>query len=176
MTGPSASILTHVTPRAQLRAAVARLTTPPANSSNIKELRARGCPLITSFGPEYDGELEGLREDGLGDVWDWLPDDQIVVAAMCGTQEDHNVLAEVCLNLALAVDGLVDFGGATSLGPTGYEATWRRPVRIENPNDLTGLLLATCYRTANGVFTWSHYCDTELLQSWLASGELRMVK
>lgn len=176
MAGPGASILLpdslSEVRATEVRAEILRT----AEKVEGNDFWIDGRPFIVWFGEEYPGELDELCEVGLPDVLGWKPNATLGFAAMCNGQEDHRILAELCVLFGRKLDGIIDLGGRIAVGPSfdGLSAT--QPVRIETPDNLQGVLFATSYLTAMGVYATCHFADTTLMESWLKDSRFRMVK
>ncbi|WP_438038266.1 DUF6368 family protein [Sorangium sp. So ce128] len=124
-------------------------------------------PFILTVGPEYPEAISEVLEAGLPKVLGWSPEDVVSFAAMCNDDEDHRLLARLCIDLAEAEGGVIDFGGSLAIGLQLDGLQDDKPVRIENPGGVTGVLFVTAR---------SHYGDAALARSWLRHASFRMVK
>jgi len=139
------------------------------------DFHVEGQPFLVSFGEAFPGAYEDLAH-GLPSVLGWSPQDEISLAAMCNGDVDHRLLAELCLRLVRAFDGIVSFGGQLAIGPSLSGANHVPPVRTENALGVRGLLFATSYLTVNGDYATAHFGDGDLLEAWLQHPRFRMVK
>lgn len=110
-----------------------------------------GRPFLLFREPRGEGELRAL-EKAIG----WMPAQEIGLAAMTNTKDDHRILAELAIWLAERDSGLVDFGG--DLPPVSQV--------VEQPSSEVG----------QPSFAVAHIADPRSLRAWLLSSEFRMVK
>ncbi len=86
--------------------------------------------------------------------------DQVAFAAMCKDREDHKILADLCLLVAIEFSGLVDFGGQlTGVGSSAPGNLWAIP-----------------YETHWGGFAIINIGDVEFLRWWSTQTNFRMIK
>ena len=111
---------------------------------------------LWSTGEEYPGELS---EEDLFGLIGWQPKDQVIFAAMCNDEVDHRVLAELCIEVAYSLDGVVDFGGwlGDDIAPK------------------IGQIWAGSYESVSGR-AFSHLGTPGFLEWWLQQPGFRMVK
>ncbi len=133
-------------------------------------------PFYVCFGEEYPGDLEDSFDDGLPDVLGWKPKGLLAFGTVCKQQKDQRILAELCVMFGRKLDGIIALAGPLPLGPSLDGPTSTPPVRVENPNNLRGVLFATSSLTANGVYRTSHYADTTLMESWIKDSRFHLVK
>jgi hypothetical protein len=133
-------------------------------------------PFVVWFGEEYLGELREREEGGLPELLGWRPADSVGFAAMCNEQVDHQLVAEICAEVAERLGGIIDFGGPIGLGPVFPKEAPHRPMKIVNPGGVPGLLYATCYEIHPGRYGTCHFGDAALLRSYLQLPSFRMVK
>lgn len=167
MAGPVASVLVRVKltdeQATSLRDGIRRI----ADSVNGSDFWLKQRPFILMVGPEYPGAMSEVLENGLPELLGWLPEDVVTFAAMCNGEEDHRLLAQLCIDLAEKHAGIVDFGGHLSIDPRARNHEPGKAVRIENPSGVLGTLFAT---------SCSHYGDVAFVRSWLRHADFRMVK
>ena len=176
MAGPTAAILVREQLTKQRIDAVRAVAMSGADAIEGDDFWLKGRPFILSVGPQHSSELEVELEGGLALVLGWQPQDIISVAAMCNGDEDHRVLADVCVRLCECVDGIVSFGGRIAVGPVHDPSNGLDPLRIENPNGMPGVLYATAYETAAGSYATAHFADATFVRAWLMNADFRMVK
>jgi hypothetical protein len=140
------------------------------------DFRVDGRPFIFAIGPEYAEELSEIEESGLPAVLGWVPRDTVSFAAMCNQEHDHRLLAELCIALAEREDGIIDFGGCLAVGPNLSDSAASKPLRLQDPEGLSGVLYAASHETSPGSFFTSHYGDAALARAWLHHPNFRMVK
>ncbi|WP_437792253.1 DUF6368 family protein [Sorangium sp. So ce693] len=167
MAGPVASVLLpakmSVERVAALRSGISRI----ANDVRGDDFWLDQRPFILTVGPEYPEAISEILEAGLPEMLGWSPEDVVSFAAMCNDDEDHRLLARLCIDLAEAEGGVIDFCGQLAIGPPLDGLRDDKPVRVENPGGVTGVLFATMR---------SHYGDVAFARSWLRHASFRMVK
>jgi len=167
MAGPVASVLVQAKLTDErvtsLRDGIQRI----ADSVNGSDFWLKQRPFILIVGPEYPGEMSEVLENGLPELLGWSPEDIVTFAAMCNGDEDHRLLAQLCIDLAEMHAGIIDFGGHLSIGPRPESDQPGKAVRVENPAGVVGTLFAT---------SCSHYGDVAFARSWLQHADFRMVK
>jgi hypothetical protein len=163
MAGPVASVLLpskmSVERVAALRTGISRIADDVQGDDFWVDQR----PFILTVGPEYPEAISEILDAGLPEVLGWSPEDVVSFAAMCNDDQDHRLLARLCIDLAEAEGGVIDFGGRLAISPQLDD----KPVRVENPGGVTGVLFVTAR---------SHYGDAALARSWLRHASFRMVK
>jgi len=176
MAGPTAAILVRAQLTNEHIESVRAIAMSGADAIQGHDFWLKGRPFILSVGAQHSGALEGELEGGLELALGWQPEDIISVAAMCNDDEDHRLLAEVCLRLCESFDGIVSFGGRIAVGPVHDSSHGSDPLRIENPSGLPGVLYATSYETAAGSYVTAHFADATFMRAWLTNPGLRMIK
>ncbi|PHR98978.1 MAG: hypothetical protein COA78_25505 [Blastopirellula sp.] len=156
MAGPTASVIIREPLSAEQRSKVADLVSSKASQVEGMDFWVNDRPFLWSIGEDYPGEL---AEEDLSELIGWQPQDQVIFAAMCNDQVDHRILAELCIEVARLLDGLVDFGG------------WLGDLE---PSDV-GQLWASPYESISGP-VFSHLGTPEFLAWWLKQPNFRMVK
>jgi hypothetical protein len=167
MAGPVASVLLRLTLTQERMVGLRRGIAQSADTMNGHDFWVNRRPFILSMGPEYPEEISEISDAGLSLVLGWRPEDLVRFAAMCNGDEDHRLLAALCIQLAEQEEGIIDFGGYLPVGPNLDDATPENAVRVENPAGLRGVLLAT---------SLSHYGDVSFTRSWLQHPRFHMVK
>ncbi|WP_437943138.1 DUF6368 family protein [Sorangium sp. So ce281] len=167
MAGPVASVLLPSRMNVERVAALRRGISRIADEVHGDDFWVDQRPFILTVGPEYPEANSEILEAGLPEVLGWSPEDVVSFAAMCNDDQDHRLLARLCIDLAEAEGGVIDFGGQLAIGPQLDDLQDDKPVRVENPGGVTGVLFATAR---------SHYGDAELARSWLRHASFRMVK
>jgi hypothetical protein len=66
---------------------------------------------IVRCGLDYAERFEDLDFQGLSDALGWPPVDEVRIAALHDTPEDHHLLARACIALVEKFGGIVDLGG-----------------------------------------------------------------
>jgi Family of unknown function (DUF6368) len=127
---------------------------------------------ITSRESEAAQEADAELAPELG----WSPWLEIELAAMCNDPLDQRLLGEVCLYVARALDGIIDFGGAILPEPDLSGPTALPAVSVPLFFDGRGTLYAASYKIDEGRYGTCHYGDAALLQAWLKQPKFRMVK
>ncbi|WP_437708809.1 DUF6368 family protein [Sorangium sp. So ce448] len=167
MAGPVASVLLpskmSVERVAALRSGISRIADEVRGDDFWVDRRR----FILTVGPEYPEAISEVLEAGLPEVLGWSPEDVVSFAAMCNDDQDHRLLARLCIDLVEAEGGVIDFGGPLAIGPQLDGLEDDKPVRVENPGGVTGVLFVTAR---------SHYGDAALARSWLRHASFRMVK
>ncbi|WP_437522563.1 DUF6368 family protein [Sorangium sp. So ce726] len=167
MAGPVASVLLpskmSVERVAALRAGISRIADEVRGDDFWLDQR----PFILTVGPEYPEAISEHLEAGLPEVLGWSPEDVVSFAAMCKDDQDHRLLARLCIDLAEAEGGVIDFGGRLAIGPQLDGLQDDKPVRVENPGGVMGVLFVTAR---------SYYGDVALARSWLRHPSFHMVK
>lgn len=140
--------------------------------------RGPGRPFVVSIEPP-EAEPEDL--DSIREHCGFRPVQEIVVVAMCGRQEDHELLALFVLRFAELFDGLIDLGGTLEprslYTPRSYEREWA---------DIAGQVNAWLAGMPGKIYTAycliddehsspTHMCDAEFLRGWLRHPEFRMI-
>jgi len=138
-----------------------------ADSVNGSDFWLKQRPFMLIVGPEYPEAMSEVLENGLPELLGWPPGDVVTFAAMCNGDEDHRLLARLCIDLAEKHAGIVDFGGHLSIHPRAENGEPGKAARAENPAGLVGTLFAT---------SCSHYGDVAFARSWLQHADFRMVK
>jgi len=176
MAGPVASVLlpTKLTEarKTLLRSDIARIATDVRGD----DFWVDGRPFILGVGPESVEQLTEIAESGIAGVLGWLPRDVVSFSAMSKSDQDHRILAELCIGLAEREAGVIDFGGWLAIGPTLDESVQSKPLRVENPAGMSGVLFAASYQTVSGAFATTHYGDATFVRSWLQHPDFYMVK
>ena len=173
MAGPTASVLFPSKVTDAHRAALRTRLGCGASGGTYDDFQLEGRPFIVSLGPRSAWELAELD---LSQLLGWIPEDRVGFAAMCNDAEDHRLLARLSLDLAAEADGIVDFGGALSIGPHLEGASPAAPMRISKPEGLDGVLFATSYKTIWGSFATAHFGDVAFVRAWLGDPRFHMVK
>jgi hypothetical protein len=173
MAGPTASVLFPSKVTDVRRAALRTRLGCGASGGTYDDFQLEGRPFIVNLGPSSPREV---TEIDLSQLLGWTPEDRVGFAAMCNDVEDHRLLARLSLDLAEEAGGIVDFGGALSIGPHIEGASPAAPMRISKPEGLDGVLFATSYKTVRGSFTTAHYGDVAFVRAWLADPRFHMVK
>ena len=127
MAGPVASVLlpAKLTDErvASIRDGIRRI----ADSVTGSDFWVNQRPFILIVGPEYPEEMSEVRANGLPELLGWSPEDVVTFAAMCNGDEDHRVLAQLCIELAEKEAGVIDFGGhrcSLVLGSSTRTSAW----------------------------------------------------
>lgn len=167
MAGPVASVLLRSKPTPEQIAELRRAIAQTADTVNGDDFWVDRRPFVLSTGPEYPEEISEICDAGLPLVLGWRPEDLVRFVAMSNSEEDHCLLAALCIQLAEREEGIIDFGGYLPVGPNLDGATPQNAVRVENPAGLKGVLFAT---------SLSHYGDVSFARSWLRHPQFRMVK
>jgi hypothetical protein len=123
-------------------------------------------PFIASCGFVYKRELDELDFDGFVRAFGWSPVDQVVVSAMCDSDEDHRLLARICAIVAL------EFGGAVSLDRLPHTMT--EAVRRELEGKLVRLRQFEDGEPKGDDPDW--FCDATFIASWARHPDCRLVK
>jgi hypothetical protein len=191
MAGPTASILLRspLTPadRSRILAELSGLDVSLRGGSGMREgdngfWLGDEHPFIVILreeDPYYPDELEDfadLDEHGLPTLLGWRPQDRLGFAAMCNGDEDHVLLAELCIRFAEQLDGVIDFGGDLSVGPDLSGPSPSPARRIDAPEGLAGVLYAAVYKSVAGTYATCHYGDAAFLRAFLGHPQFRMIK
>jgi len=167
MAGPVASVLVQAKLTderiADLREGIGRI----ADSVDGSNFWVNQRPFILLVGPEYPEAISEILDTGLPELLGWSPEDVVTFAAMGNSDEDHLLLAQLCIDVAEKQAGLIDFGGHLSIGPRPGDDEHGKAVRVENPAGTVGTLFVT---------SCSHYGDVVFARSWLHHADFRMVK
>jgi len=135
-----------------------------------------GRPFCVMFGEDYPGELDDLADEGLPEILGWTPKAVLGFAAMCNADEDHRILAQLCIRFAKALGGVIDFNGPIVAGPSLSGMEPAAPTRMEPYGEGRGVLLANPYPISGGRYGTAHYCDPDFLERWMNDPAFRMVK
>jgi len=157
---------------ALLRNEVARIATEVRGD----DFWINGRPFILQVGPENAEQLPEIAESGLSGILGWSPQEIVTFAAMCNGDQDHHILAQLCIAVAERDGGVIDFGGCLAIGPTFDGSVRSGALRVENPEGTKGVLFATAYETGAGSFATTHCGDVALVRSWLQHPDFRMLK
>lgn len=141
--------------------------------------RGPGRPFLVIIGPP-EAEPEDL--DSIHERCGFRPVQEIAVVAMCGSQEDHELLGLFVIRFAELFDGLIDLGG--TLEPRSlytspsYEPEWADIADQVNAwlAGMPGRIYMVDYLTCNDTTSVSHVCDAEFLRGGLRHPEFRMIK
>lgn len=156
MAGPSASVIVK-TPLSEIQLGqIEDLVRSKAELIQGKDFWIQGHPFSWEHGEEYPGELS---ECDLQSHIGWQPDDQVILVAMSNDNESHRILAELCVEFARMLDGLIEFGGALRLCT---EPTIGQVWEYE-------------YESVSGISV-AHLGTPEFLGWWLKQPNFRMVK
>lgn len=156
MAGPTASVIVRVLLSTEQLAQIAGFIRSKADKIDGNDFWIRERPFFWTTGEEYPGELSN---DDFHNFIGWQPADQVILVAMCNSNEDHRVLAELCIEIARMLNGLIDFGG--SLG--------------EFAGSTVGQFWEYEYGSVSGVSV-AHLGTHEFLGWWLQQPDFRMVK
>lgn len=135
-----------------------------------------GRPFIVTFGEDYPGELDDLAREGFPTILGWTPKAVVGFAAMYNSDEDHRVLALICIRLVKTLRGVIDLNGSISAGPSLSRTAPAAPIRVEPFGEGHGVLLANSYLISDGRYGTAHYCDADFLERWMNDPAFRMVK
>jgi hypothetical protein len=199
MAGPVATVLINEPlsdpDRASLRTLIDAVNDPnldrTPNSSSFWVCNTK------PIGGGYTGDGRSFAiEDGLQPDWEpgqllavaeafgFLPQDEVVVVAFCNSCEDHRILGELCLWLALRFRGVVNFGGALwpgvppDAGIDIFDADWREvePHFRRMIAGMPGQIVGLWYELNPGREWVRHVADADFLRVWLGNPRFRMVK
>lgn len=127
MAGPAASVLLPAALDSEGERRVRTEIERVAERLEGNDFWVDGRPFFLSFGEDYDGEFDDLGEECLADVLGWRPHGAVGFAAMCNSDIDHRLLAQLCIRFAQLLGGVIDFGGELPVGPTLSGATMQIP-------------------------------------------------
>lgn len=160
MAGPSASVIVK-TPLSDAQIAeIECYIRSRTNSIEERDFWIDGRPFFWMTGEDYPGLFSEMEECSTRhEVIGWTPADQVLLDAMCGSQEDHLILAELCIEIGHLVSGLIDFGGILSL--------------LSEPT--AGDVWEYEYKSVSGESV-AHVGTPEFLRWWLQQPNFRMIK
>ena len=173
MGGPAAAILLRTRLDPGLIGRVHGVIVQSATRVSGEDFDIGDAPFVVGFGPEYPEELEDVENEGVPAAFGWTPRDVVVFAAMCGRPSDHRALAELCIRAAVALDGIVDFGGGLLDLPSLYTTPGLHTAHVEG---LDGSLFVTSYSGPSSQRIVTHYSDAAFLAAWMEHPKFRMVK
>lgn len=108
MAGPTAAILFKQQVNDAFRAVITELIKKNSEVVRGEDFWSEGRPFLFSLEWEWEGEKESFSE--LKRFTTWSPESQLILAAMCNSDEDHKKLGELCTLIATALNGVVYFG------------------------------------------------------------------
>lgn len=112
---------------------------------------------IREITTDYYYSAKDLSE--ISTILNFEPKTDIVLMAMCNGIESHNILWLLCLKIAEASNGIVDFGGKLDTAT----------------QTIKGSLHSIPHETDNGYSTMTNIGDVEFLKYWLEHEDFRMI-
>ena len=112
MAGPTASILLPTAPSAERATVLSSTLASIADKIDGNDVWIDSRAFIVTAGPLAPNTFEAVDEGGLVAVLGWTPPYEIMAIAMASAPLDHRLLGELCLRLARALGGVIDFGGS----------------------------------------------------------------
>ena len=155
MAGPIASVIAREPLSAAQLGSVADFIASKAARVEGDSFWVSGRPFIWIAGEEYPGQLS---EVDLSEVIGWQPKGQVILIAMCNDKVDHRILADLCIEVALLLDGIIDFEG------------WLGDVTPK-----IGQIWKSTYESVPGT-AFSHLGTPEFLRWWLEQPGFHMIK
>jgi hypothetical protein len=110
-----------------------------------------GRPFLLFWEAREERELQAIEK-----ATGWMPAQEIGLAAMVNTEQDHRILAELAIWLAERHSGVVDLGGEVPLVSQAVHESLS-----SSGEDLTAV---------------AHIARPDALRAWLGSPDFRMVK
>jgi|SoiMethySBSTD1v2_1073268.scaffolds.fasta_scaffold70043_3 hypothetical protein len=162
-------------------------TTMPVGGTYLGEDRPFAAHFVCAKAMRLDVDRSSAWCERIAQEFGLSPMAEIRLSMGCNEREDHRILGELSLHLALHFGGLIDFTGAL-MAPIGdrnaaalsqwWQANWSD---ISEPTErmlaeLPGKVLGMPYETANGRQWVSHICTPKFIAAWLQHRHFHMIK